>query len=46
MAIDVLAIPISIVALDSTFCARGRVVDTFIAFLNPNTVQALICEED
>ncbi|XP_052193762.1 zinc finger BED domain-containing protein RICESLEEPER 2-like [Diospyros lotus] len=46
MAADVLAIPISTVASESTFSAGGRIIDSFRASLNPDTVEALICGGD
>jgi hypothetical protein len=46
MAADVLAIPISTVASESTFSARGRVIDPFRASLDSSTVQTLICGGD
>ena len=46
MAADVLAIPISTVALESTFSAGGRIIDSFRASLNLDTVEALICGGD
>lgn len=46
MAADVLAIPISTVASESTFSAGGRVIDSFRASLSSSTVEALICGGD
>ncbi|XP_057760243.1 zinc finger BED domain-containing protein RICESLEEPER 2-like [Arachis stenosperma] len=45
MVADVLAIPISTVASESTFSAGGRVIDTFRSLLSPTTVETLIVEE-
>lgn len=46
MAADVLAIPISTVASESTFSVGGRVIDSFRASLSSSTVEALICGGD
>ncbi|XP_073222397.1 zinc finger BED domain-containing protein RICESLEEPER 2-like [Cicer arietinum] len=46
MAADVLAIPISTVASESTFSAGGRVIDEFRSKLNEESVEALICGGD
>ncbi|XP_010917997.1 zinc finger BED domain-containing protein RICESLEEPER 2-like [Elaeis guineensis] len=46
MAADILAIPISTVALESTFSAGGRIIDEYRAKLNEESVEALICGED
>ncbi|XP_074288140.1 zinc finger BED domain-containing protein RICESLEEPER 2-like [Silene latifolia] len=46
MARDVLAMPISTVASESTFSAGGRTLDRFRSSLTPKTVQGLICAQD
>ena len=46
MARDVLSIPISIVASESTFSVGGRVIDQFRSLLRLNTVEALVCTRD
>ena len=46
MARDILSIPISMVALESTFSVRGRVIDQFRSSLMPNVVEALVCTRD
>ncbi|KAJ9539052.1 hypothetical protein OSB04_031785 [Centaurea solstitialis] len=46
MAMDVLAIPISTVASESTFSAGGRVIDPYRSLLGADTVQMFICGRD
>ncbi|CAJ2639106.1 unnamed protein product [Trifolium pratense] len=46
MAADILAIPISTVASESTFSAGGRVIDEFRSRLSEESVEALICGGD
>ncbi|KAL4564893.1 hypothetical protein LXL04_028969 [Taraxacum kok-saghyz] len=46
MAMDVLAIPVSTVASESTFSAGGRVIDAYHSSLGKETVQKLICGAD
>ncbi|XP_028551647.1 zinc finger BED domain-containing protein RICESLEEPER 2-like [Dendrobium catenatum] len=43
LAVEILAIPINMVASESTFSASERVVDTYRSKLGIETVQALIC---
>ena len=46
MARDILAIPISTVAFESTFSIGGRVLDCYQSALKPNIVQAIVCLKD
>lgn len=46
IAHDILAIPISIVASESTFSNGGRILDPFRSSLSPLTVEALVCTQD
>ncbi|KAA8541198.1 hypothetical protein F0562_025195 [Nyssa sinensis] len=46
MAHDILLIPITSVASESTFSADGRVIDPYRASLLPETVQVLLCGAD
>ena len=46
MAHDVLAIPISTVASESTFSTGGRVLDAFRSSLTPRIVESLLCTQD
>ena len=46
MAADILAIPISTVASESTFSAGGRVIDEYCAKLNEESIEILICGGD
>ncbi|KAL2897681.1 putative AC transposase [Bienertia sinuspersici] len=46
MARDILVIPLSTVASESTFSTGGRTLDPFRRFLTPKMVQALIGTQD
>jgi hAT family C-terminal dimerisation region/Domain of unknown function (DUF4413) len=46
MTRDVLDVPISIVASESTFSTSGRILDAFRSSLTPKIAQSLICTED
>ena len=46
MARDILSIPISTVASESTVSVGGRVIDQFRSALKPDVVEALVCTRD
>ncbi|KAL4605074.1 hypothetical protein ACB092_09G002400 [Castanea dentata] len=46
MARDILSIPISTVASESTFSVWGRVIDQFRSALKPDVVEASVCTRD
>ncbi|CAN6453897.1 unnamed protein product [Victoria cruziana] len=46
MARDILAIPISTVASESTFSTGGHILDSYRSRLDTKTVEALICAQD
>jgi hypothetical protein len=46
MARDILSIPVSTVASESTFSVGERVIDQFRSSLKPDFVEALVCTRD
>ncbi|KAK9996433.1 hypothetical protein SO802_021119 [Lithocarpus litseifolius] len=46
MARDILSIPISTIASESTFSVGGQVIDQFRSALKPNVVDELVCTRD
>ncbi|XP_074278557.1 zinc finger BED domain-containing protein DAYSLEEPER-like [Silene latifolia] len=46
LAVDILAVPITTVASETTFSAGSRVIDPYRASLSSDAVQMLLCTED
>jgi len=46
MARDILVVPISTNALESSFSIGGRVIDEYRSRLNEESLEALICDGD
>lgn len=46
MARDVLAIPVSTIASESTFSTSGRILGPYRSSLSPKTVESLICAQN
>lgn len=46
LARDILSVPISTVASESSFSVGGRVLDQYRIFFNPFMVEALVCIRD
>ena len=46
MARVVLAIPVSTIASESSFSARGRILNPYQTSLTPRMVQVLVCMQD
>ncbi|CAL5347426.1 unnamed protein product [Camellia sinensis] len=46
VARDILAIPVSTIASESTFSTGGRILDQFRSSLTPKLVESLICTQD
>ncbi|XVF55831.1 hypothetical protein PTKIN_Ptkin06aG0068100 [Pterospermum kingtungense] len=46
MARDILSIPITTVASESTFSVRGKVLDQYHSSLKPDIVEAIVCTKD
>ncbi|CAL5325876.1 unnamed protein product [Camellia sinensis] len=46
VARDILAIPVSTVASESTFSTGGRILDQFRSSFTPKLVESLICTQD
>jgi hypothetical protein len=45
LAKDILAVPVSTIASESTFSTGGRILDSFRTSLSATTVEALICTQ-
>lgn len=46
MARDILAIPVSTMALESAFSTGGRTIDDYRSSLSSDEVESLICSQD
>lgn len=46
MARDVISVPMSTIASESSYRTGGRVLDQYRSSLSPDTVQALVCTQD
>lgn len=46
MIIDILVVPISIVASESTLCVGGIIINEYRSKLNDESIEALICDGD
>ncbi|KAG2688933.1 hypothetical protein I3760_09G116200 [Carya illinoinensis] len=46
MARDILSVPVSTVASESTFSVGGRIIDQYRSALKPDIVEALVCTRD
>jgi hypothetical protein len=46
IAWDVLVIPVTTVALESVFSTKGCVLDPFMSFLAPKTIEVLVCTQN
>ncbi|XVF60729.1 hypothetical protein PTKIN_Ptkin08bG0071400 [Pterospermum kingtungense] len=46
MARDILSIPVTTVAFESTFSVGGKVLDQYLSSLKPEIVEAIVCTID